>query len=114
MKNLVLIQISGILAGRMWMPAGYAWKEFNVKFVPSGHHFAREWHGMRDALDDITNDGDFSSVGIVEAMIKVTWRSDRNTTITRAQGLNLGAKALRDFKADPKAVEAYFFGGIEE
>lgn len=114
MKNLVLIQISGILAGRMWMPADYAWKEFNVRFVPGGHHFAREWHGMRDALDDITNDGDFQSAGIVEAAILVTWRSDKNTTITRLQSLNLSAKLIEDFKADPKAAEAYFFGGTEE
>lgn len=114
MKNLVSVRISGIIAGKIWMPSCYAWKDFSVKFTPDDRPFTREWDGMRDALDDITNDGDFSSVGIVEAAILVTWRSDRNTTITHAQGLNLGAKALRDFRADPRAAEAYFFGGFEE
>lgn len=114
MKNLQSVEISGVLAGKIWMPSCYAWKDFNVKFVPGGYHFAREWHGMRDALCDITNDGDFQSAGIVEACIKVTWQENSKRSTVLRNELNLDAKLLQDFKADPKAVDAYFCGGFEE
>lgn len=114
MKNLQSVEISGVLAGKIWMPSCYAWKDFSVKFTPDDRPFTREWHGLPDALDHITNDGDFQSAGIVEACIKVTWQEDNKRSTVLRNELNLDAKLLQDFKADPEDVDAYFFGGVEE
>lgn len=114
MKNLESVTLYGTVAGRMWMPSCHAWKEFQVKLVPGGAHFAREWHGLRDALMEIANDGDFQSCGLVDAALIATYNTGPNRTTQIRGEINLDAKALADLKATPEAVDAYFNNSFDE
>ena len=113
MKTLESITISGVLAGKIWMPSNYAWKDFKVTFTPEHKPFSREWVGLPDALNHIVNDGDFQSCGVVDVHLAVAWR-DGKDVITRYSELNLEAKAISDFKATSEAVDAYFNSSWED
>ena len=113
MKTLESITVSGVIAGKIWMPACYCWKDFNVKFTPDDRPFTRVWEGLPDALNHIVNDGDFQSCGVVDVHLAVAWR-DGKDVITRYSELNLEAKAISDFKATPEVCDAYFHSSFED
>ena len=110
MSNLESVQISGVIAGTIWMPACLCWKNFSQKFTPDNKPFSREWNGLPDALQEITNDGDFSSCGVVDAYLVATYRVADNRVVMVQGEINLNAKALADFKASAEARDAYYEG----
>lgn len=107
MKRLESITLSGTLAGKIWWPQDYASKDFSVTFTPEHRPFSRPWENLPDALDHITNDGDFQGCGLVDLWLEATWREgNRRTSIHNK--INLDAKVLKGFKASDSAVGAYF------
>jgi len=73
MKN-VSIKICGTIGGVIWLPAVQCSKEFSQTYRPTKDlQFALkdEWVGLRKALLDITNCGDFQNCGIVDATMIV-------------------------------------------
>ncbi len=96
MKHLESITISGELRGNIWMPDCECTKDFTHTFAPKGRHnpFQKEWIDLREALLDITNDGDFQSCGIDYAYIETTWTetelNGRNRRVSVGKYLNPG------------------------
>lgn len=78
------VRITGELRGNIWMPNTECIKEFNVVFAPEAgrNPFQREWIDLREALLDITNDGDFRSCGIDHAFIDTTFFYHGNRSVT--------------------------------
>lgn len=65
MTAYYMIRLTGVLRGTIWWPSGTEFeKEFDVSFKPNGGPFARQWTGLRDALEYITNDGDFERCAV--------------------------------------------------
>lgn len=113
MKQLESITLSGTLTGKIWMPACYCRKDFKVEFTPEHRPFSRPWENLPDALDHITNDGDFQGCGLVDLWLEATWR-EGNRRVSIHNKVNLDAKVLKDYKATEEAVEAYFNSWDEE
>lgn len=76
------ITLAGTLRGTIWMPAVECTKEFAVKFSPEDRPFTRKWTGLADALDHVTNDGDFQNCQI-ENMVMVIEQSEGNKSFRR-------------------------------
>lgn len=64
----------GELQGKMWM-GGTATKHFQYIFTEKQQAFSFfEWGGLEDALNRITNDGDFRCCGVRECWIKTIYQ----------------------------------------
>lgn len=95
MKQLSKIEISGCLEGIIWMPAVICEKEFSVTFTPDDRPFTREWTGLENAIDYITNDGDFQYCKIQYAWMDIIW-IDGNKRISQCSEITPG-KLLKDY-----------------
>jgi hypothetical protein len=58
--NLQSVTISGTVTGPIWW-GGNGSKDVSVTFTPDNQPFTKIWCGLRDAVVDITNDGDFQA-----------------------------------------------------
>ena len=77
-KSLRSIELWGVIRGGIWWPYGAdCTKEFKIVYTPDEKPFTRKWEGIRQALLDITNDGDFSSCSIYELFGKVEWNEGK-------------------------------------
>lgn len=76
------IVLSGVKVGTIWMPAATCHKEFRETYTHDERPFSRPWHGLRDALCDIVNDGDFRSCDIADCILEVHRPIPNGHTIT--------------------------------
>jgi hypothetical protein len=83
MYKTTSITIYGTLRGNIWMPNAECTKEVQAVFTPDGGPFTEEWAGLRHALVRLTNDGDFRSCGLDNAVAIIERRSDRTGSIRR-------------------------------
>ena len=69
-------RIDGYLVGKIWMPATECYKPLDYTFVRKENERRSPWQDahetLRDALLQITNDGDFQSCGVADGMLTVT------------------------------------------
>jgi hypothetical protein len=67
------ITIYGEIRGNIWMPYAECTKEFSQTFTNPNQLKSNEWTGLRDAVCNITNDGDFRSAAIDWARIETVY-----------------------------------------
>ena len=72
-KKLESITIHAELIGDIWMPDVECTKESTTVFTPEDRPFTSKWTGLRDALLQITNDGDFRSCVINWGIMVIRW-----------------------------------------
>ena len=66
------IRLTGQIAGRFWMPCARGWKDFSMTCSRGkAGPFEKEIGTLRDAMLDITNDGDFQDGEIINMTIEV-------------------------------------------
>jgi len=75
------IKLVGTVQGCIWYPPVECTKEFNYTFTEKQGPFSLEWNGLEDALNRITNDGDFQSCKIRDCWIATEYR-DGNKKVT--------------------------------
>ena len=70
---MIEYRISGYLVGTIWMPRVECWKDVN--FIFQREHttepFKRVCDDLRDAMLQITNDGDFQSCAVAGGILRV-------------------------------------------
>ena len=95
MASKYRIRIYGEVRGTIWMPAAECVKEFDLELVKIPESESRTAHSMgwpmqihklRDALLEITNDGDFQCCAIDWAQLEISRRQGR-TQITKTYDL---------------------------
>lgn len=68
--------IRGYLVGTIWMPAAECYKNVSYTFVRNECERRSAWQDahetLRDALLQITNDGDFQSCAVADGVLTVT------------------------------------------
>lgn len=103
----VTASIHCTIAGHIWMPSTLCWKDgIKLEFGQGPWKFEGN---LRDALLQITNDGDFQSCSVVDGSLKLT-RTTRLATsiITRTRHFDLAFfPSIADCLADEKAQEEY-------
>lgn len=73
--NKFSVTISGTIGGKIWMPAVTCWKDFSYRM----NQKVRADETFRDAICNITNDGDFQSCEIVDATVKIEMQKAHGT-----------------------------------
>lgn len=93
------ITIWGCISGLIWWPCDRAERSFKVVYSPPAiaryRPFTSEWTGLRDAVCDITNDGDFRSATIDHAFIETIYVDDDGVKKTKTKELKPG-KLIED------------------
>jgi hypothetical protein len=74
------IKMVGTLQGNTWS-MGECTKEFKYTFTENQQPFSFEWQGLDQALQRITNDGDFQFCRVRECWIETAYRSGNKTVI---------------------------------
>jgi hypothetical protein len=95
MKTLEKIELIGEIQGEIWMPYETCAKEFHKVYTPNDRPFSRKWNGLRDALLDITNDGDFRSCSISD-IFGYAYYNQGKAQIRLPLEINPAAKAISD------------------
>lgn len=72
-KKLEAVTILGELQGNILWPNAPMTKAVREVFTPDNSPFSRQWSGLRDALLQITNDGDFQSCRLANGWMIVSW-----------------------------------------
>ena len=73
MKTKLIITLSGTIAGYIWEPNTIGSTNFDRFYSTYDEPFTEEWNGLRSAVLDITNSGDFRSAYITYLHIVVEY-----------------------------------------
>ena len=76
MNSTVSVRLTGQVVGRIWMPATEAWKDFDLTFEKGSFgniRLSRQIESLGEALEQITNDGDFQSCRIGNCYMTVSY-----------------------------------------
>jgi hypothetical protein len=82
MTDTISVRIRGQVVGQIWMPATEAWKDFDETFEKGRFgniRLSRQIESLDEALDKITNDGDFQSCRIGNAFVTISYQSGKRT-----------------------------------
>lgn len=96
-KKLMSINLYGQKIGKIWWPPVECTKDFDEKFTPDDKPFTRQWSGLADALNFITNDGDFQGCKLSSLQGEAIYRLTANKVITIDLNFNPGCKLLKDY-----------------
>lgn len=118
MKTERTYTLTGDLVGKIWMPAVTCAKPVSYRFsrVPKTQRFVTlsECATLQEALDRVTNDGDFQSAVLVNAAVTV---EDRKGSRLSRRTFALTGKVDREnacyygAEADAIAASDCYFGG---
>ena len=109
------VEVRGIIAGRIWMPAatcGKPFKVLNQKYPHrAGDDLQNERATLRDMVLRVTNNGDFQSCQVIDA--QVTFR--RTVQTTTGTKIRTRSMDIRQFPSVADCVvelesEEYFAG----
>lgn len=87
------ITVQGTMQGALWWPIGeHFTKQFSEKFTRVQTLNSHEWNGIREALSQITNDGDSCGGDLVlECSLTIVYKNLFNhAKIIRHTGLPVG------------------------
>jgi hypothetical protein len=106
-KELDHIVISGTISGEIWW-SGKAWKQFEVTYTPEPHRvFTRPWNGLREAVCDITNDGNFQHCKIDSATLTAVYYQG-SKQIVKSNEINRKGKLVEDcFHPDDSGIDSH-------
>jgi hypothetical protein len=105
MKNNLKIKLSGTIIGKVWMPNCLGSTDFKKEYTLDNQPFTEKWNGLRSAVLDITNNGNFQSCAIKDMYITVSY-SQKKTFITKTKEINK-CKLIADCWVPDKMVEEF-------
>lgn len=97
-KQIEKIVLLGEKIGYIWMPQVECTKDFSVTFTPKDQPFTRKWEGLEDALNFITNDGDFQNCELSFLSGYARWYDpEKRVYIEKELQFNFKAKIFKGY-----------------
>ena len=105
MKTKLKITLSGTIAGYIWMPNTIGSTNFERIYTTYNLPYTEEWNGLRSAVLEITNSGDFRCAYITDLHIVVEYV---NTGVCKEKTIQK-CKLLTDCWASKDLIEQSTF-----